>query len=433
MAGLGDLLGSGGAVEQIAIWGILNQLIGAALTPYMRLLENEVNSETQAFPLSPETLANLVLRGWLSYEQAVPEAKANGVSPDDFRRLVDVAGNPPGPGDLAEALRRGFIPEDSGDPAVPSFLGGIRQGNLRNEWADVIKRLAVQPPTPADILQALVEGQTDRATAEDLYRRLGGDPEYFDLLYNTRGGAPTPVQAADMANRGIIPWEGTGPEATSFEQAFREGTWRNKWLPAFRAAGAYLPPPRTVTAMVRAGSLTDQQAVKLFQQSGLSPELADAYLADAKHQRTAAHKQLTLGIIEELYAEEAITVPQTRAMIAALGYDDSEISFILSANDLKRAQQAIQRAISTIHGRYTNHKLDRAAASADLDQLGIAADMRDQLLGVWDTEREARVALLTPTQIRKAGQMGLLSADEALQRLVVWGYSRADAEIFVQL
>jgi hypothetical protein len=52
-----------------------------------------------------------------------------------------------------------------------------------------------------------------------------------------------------MANRGIIPWSGSGPRSTSFEQAFLEGPWRNKWLGPFRKAAEYFPPPRTITAM----------------------------------------------------------------------------------------------------------------------------------------------------------------------------------------
>ena len=37
-----------------------------------------------------------------------------------------------------------------------------------------------------------------------------------------------------MALRGIIPWDGTGLQVTSYAQAFREGPWRDKWSDAFK-------------------------------------------------------------------------------------------------------------------------------------------------------------------------------------------------------
>ncbi len=433
MPGLGSILGGHGAVEQIFIWGIVNQLVGAALTPYSRELENLANSKTQAFPLSPAELAQLVLRNYLDETTAIEAAKRSGESPDDFRLRVKATGQPLAPQQLAEALRRGIIPEDSADPATPSFRGGIRQGDIQDKWAPVIKALSMAIPSPVDALQALLEGQVSDETARELFVKFGGDPTYFQMLFDTRGAAPTPNEAAVMANRGIIPWEGHGAGVVSFEQAFLEGPWRNKWEPSWRSMAEYHPPPRTVTAMVRDGSLTDELALKLLKQQGLSDELAAAYLASAKHEKVAAHRDLSVSIIETLYEQKAITRADAETMIGDLGYDAREVGFILAVNDLKRVQATINRALGTIHTQYVNHKVTRNVASTDIDQLGLAADARDELLSIWDIERSARVALLTPTQVKKAAGKGLIELAAAIDRLLVWGYSADDAAIFMQL
>ena len=75
-----------------------------------------------------------------------------------------------------------------------------------------------------------------------------------------------------MARRGIIPWDGEGAGVVSFRQAFLEGPWRNKWEPYFRSLADYIPPPRTVTAMVREGAMTDADALKWYRAAGLTQE-----------------------------------------------------------------------------------------------------------------------------------------------------------------
>ncbi len=66
--------------------------------------------------------------------------------------MVDLAGDAPSPTDLTEALRRGVIPYDSGNPAPPGFVQGIQQGRLADKWIPMIRALAQLWPTPTDAL-----------------------------------------------------------------------------------------------------------------------------------------------------------------------------------------------------------------------------------------------------------------------------------------
>lgn len=433
MPGLGDLLGKGSVIEQIVTWQIIGGLISGVTQPYQRILANEVNSVTQAEPLSPNELAQLVIRGYLTLDQAVGEAKKSGISPGDFGHMVDGSGNPISPGEAAEALRRGLIVEDDGDPHGTSFATAIRQGDLQNKWAPIVKQLATSIPSAIDVIQGLVTGQLTEADARAKFAQVGGAPEWFDTMFHIAGSGPSGVELGVAANRGIIPWEGTGPDSTSFHQGFLESRERNKWEPVFRELAVYHPPPRTVTALVREGSLTDEQAIRLFKQAGLTEELAGVYLASAKHQKLAAHHALSLSLIEQLYVDKLVTHKAAEDMIGALGYDPGEVAFILSIADIKRVQASINRSINTIHTQYINHKITRAVAAADLLAEGLASDGKDELLAIWDTERSAKVALLTPTQVRKALNMEIIDLPTATARLVAWGYDPADIAIFFKL
>lgn len=419
MASLGGILGNP-VLGQLLLYNVVGQLIGAALVPYTTALTNELNQATPLAPLSPADMAEAVIRNVVSEATAAHEASFSGVNADRFAWLVALAGNAPDPTSLAVAQRRGLI-----DAAT--YDRGIRQGRLRDEWAQLVRELAVVQPAPGAMLAAFLEGQIGEAEARDRYAKLGGDPDYFDILFHTEGQAPTPVQAADMANRGLIPWTGSGPTSISFEQAFLEGPWRNKWLTPFREAAAYLPPPRTVTAMHREGSLSTAEATQLLEHSGLSPALAGAYLAASSKQKLAKPKELAESTVLALYRDRLIPRTEAATFIEALGYSAPEAEFILEVEDLRTSEAAMRAAVGRIHTLYIGHKIGAAEASGSLAALGVEAKQAAELLTIWGHERAANHRPLTPAQIEAAFEHGIIDQPTAQARLVELGMTPYDA------
>lgn len=414
-------------VEQVLLWQVAGQIIGTILQPGLVELSKLLNSQFQAVPLTPAQLADMVVRNVLPLGEATDIAKQSGVSPSDFHHMVQDTGEAPGPGDLVDALRRGVIPEKGAGPDSVSFEQGIREGRLKDKWIPVIRSLATRLPSPSDALDALLEGQAEEPDARTLYERFGGDPTYFTLLFNTRGSAPTPVEALEMANRRIIPWDGHGPDVTSFEQAFLEGPWRNKWLGAFRALGAHLPPPRTVVALLRSGAITDPVALDLFQRSGLSPELAAAYVADAHHQKSQGSRQLTVSTILDLYEQRLITPEQTTTLLGDLGYSAQDAAYEMALKDMQREIRAINAATSRIGQLYIARKIDVTAARNALNTYRVPDAQVQELLTTWDTERSLTFKTLTAAEIVAAFHWTIFDQATAEAELVNLGYTQFDA------
>lgn len=382
--------------------------------------------DLQRVHIAPADAALALLRGVIDETQARAIAAVNGVTAADLDILVANTGEPPPMIELLSLWRRGKIDTARLDR-------GIRQSRVRNEWIDAIHMLGVIPPSPAEALEALLEGQVDRPEALRRYVEGGGDPTWFEQSFNTHGQAPSPVQLQDMANRGIIPWGGTGPGAVSFAQGFLEGPWRNKWQSAFRKAAEYLPPPRTITALVRAHAIDHATALDLLVKQGLNHELAAAYIAGASQDKVKPHRDLAVGEIRTLYRDHALDEAQAKAMLVGLGYDDQEAAFIVQVVDLERARVYIESAIGRVRSRYIGHTLDKGGAQTALDALGLAASQRDWLLGVWTIEREATVRRLTQAQVIRAHKRGLIDDADATARLVAMGYPQTDAAILIAL
>jgi hypothetical protein len=428
MAALGSLL-SGiqrNTLFQIAEYQVAGALLGGVLEPEADALRQTVYDANPIAILSPADAAEAVLRNVWPAGRARAEAQRSGVNSERFDVLSRLAGNAPDPQSLAVALRRKLIGPDR-------YLEGIRQGRLRDEWAELVQQLSVQEPTPGDALDALLEGQLPEGRARDLYAQFGGDPAHFQWLFDSRGSAPTPSQAADMANRGIISWSGSGPRSTSFEQAFLEGPWRNKWLGPFRKAAEYFPPPRTITAMYNEGSLSRARAMELLKAQGLADDLAAAYLSSGSSQKTAPTKDLARGTIETLYRDRLVTRDNAASFLESLGYSGDEAGFILAVVDVAVVQRFLSAAVGRIHTLYVGHKVSREASLSALAALDVPAETLPDLIGIWDLERAANVRVLSPAEIASAYKLSLIDQASAQAMLQQLGYQPHDAWLYLSI
>lgn len=422
-ADLGKLFGRGSVAEQLIVWAVLQQVIGAVLAPELELLQREVNKLLQATPLTGEQLADMVVKGHVSLEDAESYAKESGLAPADFRRLVDDGGEPPGLEFLLQAFRRGFIPEAGTGPASVSLEQGIRESRLKDKWIGTIKRSGLVPIPAADAVDAVVEGQIDYAQGEQIAYENGLGPADFRILVNTRGNPPSPTDLLELVRRGVIPVQGTGPDALSLQQGIFEGATKDKWEPAWEQLVEVRPPPRTVVALLRAGVISDERAAVLFKQAGYSAEMAQASIDDAHHQKLATTKELAKGVVDQLYHDQVVGAADATTMYEQLGYTAHEVGFLLAVQDLRREVAAVDRAIERVHTLYVNRHIDKPGAVGALGALHVPAAQQQALLETWDVERTSNVKLLTAAEIANAYEWKIMSQDQATSELVALGYT----------
>lgn len=433
MAGLGDLFGGNGALMQIFEWQVVGSLVSTAMAPLLTELQSDANDLLPNMPLSPQEAASAVVRHFYPESDAESQARKGGISPDLFKVMIALAGGAPAPTALAVALRRGLIEETGTGIDSTSFEQGISEGDLANKWAPMLKDLAVQWPSPTDALAAVLEGQVSEAEGKKLYEKFGGNPDYFKLLFDTQGTAPTPSEALTMANRGIIPWTGTGPDVVSYQQAFLEGPWRNKWLQPYETLGQYLPPPRTVTAMVKSGGLDHATAAKLLADQGLTPALVTAYLNDATQTATGATKALTIAQVLGMYADQLLDETATKGMLTGAGYSAHDADLLIAYTTLQRAMTQVTYAVGRVRSLYVAHKISRATAASALADLSVPTGNAQQILVDWDVAAQANIKQLTEAQVATAFKDGYLTQDAAMAELEGMGYVPRDAWILLSI
>ena len=528
MSGIGDLLGKGSVAEQLLVWGLLNQAIGAAAAPYFSQLQQDVSARSPVEPLSPADAASAVVRNFLSASEGSSMAGRSGVAPADFGTLVALAGDAPGPQalasallrgvisesgkgvesisfeqgiaegrladkwapviralseallspadaasavvrnfitaaegeavaaksgvsaatfatlvalsadapgpqQLAEALRRGAIPAAGSGVDSTSFEQGIAEGRLANKWAPVIQDLAKLWPTPVNALNAQLKGAFTGDEGKALYEKLGGDPQFYDWLLFSEGSAPTPNEAADMARRGIIPQKGTGPDAVTYEQAFLEGPWRNKWQDAFWQYSQFIPTAREVITLLKDGAVDKETAAAWMHRAGADDATTAAFIMEADTALLSDYRGLTTNAVLGMYYNRLITAADATSILQSLHVSAEAAPLMLAYADLQRAIAATNSAVTRVGSLYAARKITAATAKQSLLSLQVPAAAVQEILTVWQLENSINVKLLTESQIVDAWVYDIMDDATALTELTNIGYTPYDAWVLLSV
>lgn len=369
-------------------------------------------------PLSPADVALAVLRGNIPMAQAVAVAAQSGVTAEDFNTIIDNTGEPPGPEQLLEAHRRGFIDD-------ARLVKGILQSRIRDEWVDVIKDLATVPISTADAVNAVVQNHLTQAQGEDIANQNGLMPGSFPILVETAGAPLSRTEMEELYNRGEV-------TQAQVYQALSESRLKPKYNDLAFLLHSRLLTPRELADMVVWGAISQQDAVTKAMESGYAKDDAARLVSSSVNRKLQSQRQSVVNAIEVLYEDNAISEETASSTITSLGFEQSEITFMLQAAELKRQSKLITAGLTAIRSKYIGHHIDSGTASSLIDAMGIPHQQRDSLLQLWKVEHDANVAQLTAAQILKALALGLITADDTLTRLVNKGYSPDDAALLIE-
>lgn len=312
MAGLSDLFGRNGVLEQLVLWNVAGQVISAAMGPSFTLLQQDMNArhpvqvldpataadlaargiitaaaatseaarsglsagrfhdlvEMHTVRLSPGDLATAVLRSYISEGEARAAAAPQGVTPAMLDVLVNLSGDAPGADQLAAALRRGIIPRNGQGAASTSFAQGIRETRLHDKWTPVIEALSAEILSPADAAAAVVRNFISQAEGVKIASQNGVAAAEFATLIHLSGDSPGPQQLAEALRRGLIPATGTGAATTSFQQGIAEGRLADKWAPVIEGLAKIWPTPVDALDAALKGQISDAEGKALYARLG---------------------------------------------------------------------------------------------------------------------------------------------------------------------
>lgn len=434
MSSFGDLFGAQGrgtGAESFLLWGVAYGFVQSLLAPVFLDIQQHLNilgiDAGVHQVLSPADLASMVVKNIVVEGDASGDAAASGITANDFQRMVENTGEPPGLETVLEMWRRQFIGFADQGPESPSVERAILTSRIYDYWSPIIEQMAHIPVSPADAVEAVLKGQRPQPDMETEAYASGIDAERFQLLLDTAGDPPGPSELVELLRRKLIPLEGVGPTVTSFQQGIFEGRSKDKWWPLYADLAVYVPPPRSIATLQSHGVIDEAKAAQLYQDAGLTPELAGIYAASAVAVRVAAHTQLTETNVLKLYYNRLVDAATATTMLGNLGISGPTAAYLLELQDFNRAEAAYNSAVSRIGSLYVGRKITRQSAVDALGHLDVPAAAVAHLFATWDAEVAADVKPLTAAEVDDAFYYQIISQDEAIAQLVELGYTPHDA------
>jgi hypothetical protein len=332
--------------------------------------------------LSASDLANAVVQGHRSMEQATADAADVGMSAANFQTLVDNTGLPPGPETLLEWRRRNIIDDAQLDT-------GIREGHTKTKYIPFF-HAALQPVLSHTTYAGLrLRGWLTKAESDAGGALTGFTPEQMQLEFLNRGRPATAHQIHIGYARGAK-LAGATDEIDAINTAIQQSDIRPEYAPLIVAGRYTLPSAFALRGLVSSGAVTEAEGATILIQSGWQPDLAKSVAAFWAHPTNST----------------ATVNPR-----------------------LKRAQDQVYNAA---HKSYLDNEIDRARAIAALEHIGVPNTVADDVVSLWEYENEITIKPLTPAAIKKAYSENTFTIDDATARLVNQQWSAADAAVYLK-
>jgi hypothetical protein len=382
-------------------------------------------------PMSVADAVDAWQRGHLSEEAARQRMNENGLMARDQPVILANAGNPLALEQLLEAFRRGFIDESR-------LKEGIREGRLRDDWADTAIQLRYSPGSTADAIGATVQGYLDRDQARAVAERNGLDPADFGWLLESAGEPLSRTELEQLYNRGKV-------SADDVRQGLRESRLKDKYVDQALELHVRLPEQGEVTRALTEGVITRAQAVAMLGDLGYSAQTVAMLVAMAETRTTGPHRQLAMAQVSRFYADRIIGRDTAMGLLEQLHYTASAAALILQLADYDLQQRVIESGLVMLRTNYLAGRITDAQAAADIHALGLPPEASAAYLKVWRIDRLAHPKQLTAAQVVKANKLLLFvpeaeradhdaaakSREAAQARLVGLGYSPGDAGLLL--
>lgn len=457
MASLSELLTSAGeSGKQLFLWGVLAEIARNATLPYMRDLEYLVNTKDPNIPLSPADLAQAVVRGVMDKESADKEARKSGADTPQMKVLYDLAAGPPGLETVLQMYRRGIVTWGEVGPTKATVANAIATSRTYTYWSDAIRALNILPIPAAEMVDAAVEGQTtkgDRSVVESaisssdtsaltpaaltFYSAMyanGYTPTQADLMFDTRGNPPSPMQLIDLFNRGAIQWTGTGRHVTTVQQGIYEGATKDKWEPLYKNLAVKIPSEYYLLTMMKTGQIPITIGAKLLHMYGYTDTVVAGIVATSSAESVVTEKKLTKSIIKDLFLEKLFDATQAITYLEGIGLHHEAATFTVTAWEMTFSLKQTNAALTKTRTLFIDRKIDATVAREALRTYGISTATATTVLQTWTLERQNNVKLLTAGEVVDLVKYQITSStgskfgvQTGLTYLEALGYSPRDA------
>lgn len=293
----------------------------------------DVLEELQFSRMSTVDAASAVTQGHLTLDQGKRVAHENGLEPDDFGTLIEIAGRPPGLDFATEALNRGEI-------SPTEFRKMFLESSIKNQYLDLMYRMRIRliPQETARLLYR--NGVYTEDQALDTLLKHGfslADATALLALEKTREDTSTKEltrsQIVDMYEERLLSLNDTVESLIGLGYSEDDAHSMVELADLQRLRKFINSAVTKVKSAYVAGRISEIEASSTLDALGIPNEMRDELFALWDIERTTISKTLTAAQIRQALKKDLITGDDALARLIDQGYDqiDAELYLQLTA------------------------------------------------------------------------------------------------------
>ena len=333
-------------------------------------------------PVAPPTTTDNIKGFPVVNLDVIAEAARLGFSEDLLKIMIGRSGLSMAPGMAAQGFFRGVL-------SANDYLLAIAQGDLRTEYGDAVREVSRQILTAGEYSEAELRGYSTTKQRLANTAKHGMSQEDSDLLHLIQG-RPVAVHqvTTGLARGGTYPSLYTDvPEP--YQAAIRESDIKEPWASIAYHNRYTLPSGFQIKAETQSGDITQAQSEQLLLEAGWDPKWASVF-------------------------SSSWATPKAKS----------------ASSHVSKAQTQLW---GTIHKAYLNHHATDTDARTALTAAGVPADQIDQVLALWQAERDLTRKELTAKQIIGAPSTDPQYGTDAQKQLALQNLGYSPDDILVLL
>lgn len=318
------------------------------------------------------------------------EAKSDGFDYERLRVLAELVGLPPGEETLLDMWRRGII-------GANGYAQGLKEGHTKTKWTAALSARFYQLLPPGVLVRLRLKGWIEDQPYKDRMALHGYRDTQAEDWWLSEGRPATMRQTLIGLRRGGV--YDAKPEATPepFRAAVLQSDISNHWANLLYAGRETYPSLFAIRGLLQAGVWDAAKGEDIIYKAG--------YPRDMAHD-IATHFAVSGGATTDPHVGKAQTQLWT-----------------------------------TTHRSYIASESDDTIARARLTDLGIPGAEQDQIVALWQAERDLIRRQLTPTDVKKAylnmthnyATGANWTRDDAFNALVARGFSPIEANDYLDI
>ena len=283
-----------------------------------------------------------------------------------------------------------------GEISQGAMVQELREDGWREEDIAAWIRLAFRKLGEGDVWQLYKRGEITEVQVVERLRAAGYDPEDIPLLFKINQRE----DVADAINVGLL----------TVRQGYREHVYSK-------------------------ADFTDALRDMAYSERDIALLVA---LEDKLIERKA--KSLTVSQLRSAWESNVLSDPEVRHYLQVARFQDPEIDVILAEWKAEIEPKFAKLNKGTITGAYVEGILDRPTAARKLEAIGLTADDARLELDLAEVRHQDAFQAAKPKPAKtlsysalvSLAEVGLVTPEEMVARLVEGGYTQADAELLTQ-